>query len=77
MVNNDLAKERYYQQLTLKSTADIRKRESSSRFDPPTALLGLVRVLTNYIRLVEVLFGNKRPHLLCAIQIRDGLDYHE
>ncbi len=42
MVNNDLAEERYYQQLTLKSTADIRKRESSSRFDPPTSLLGLV-----------------------------------
>jgi hypothetical protein len=31
----------------------------------------------NYIRLVEVLFGNKRPHLLCVIQVRDGLDYHE
>jgi hypothetical protein len=41
-VNNDLAKERYYQQLTLKSTADVRKRESSSRFDPSTSLLGLV-----------------------------------
>jgi hypothetical protein len=76
-VNNDLAEERYYQQLTLKSTADVRKRESSSRFDPPTSLLGLVRVLTNYIRLAEVLFGDKCPHLLCVIQIRDGLDYHK
>ncbi len=42
MVNNDLAEERYYQQLTLKSTADVRKWESSSRFDPPTSLRGLV-----------------------------------
>jgi hypothetical protein len=76
-VNNDLTKERYYQELTLKSTADVRKQESSSWFDPPTSLLGLVRVLTNYIRLVEVLFGNKCPHLLCVIQVRDGLDYHK
>jgi hypothetical protein len=74
-VNNDLAKERYYQELTLKSTADVRKRESSSRFDPPTSLQGLVQVLMNYIRLVEVLFGNKCPHLLCVIQVRDRLDY--
>ncbi len=76
-VNNDLAKERCYQELTLKSTADIRKWELSSRFDPPTSLQGLVRVLTNYIRLVEVLFGNKCPHFLCVIQVRNGLDYHE
>jgi hypothetical protein len=41
-VNNDLAEERYYQEWTLKSTADVRKQESSSRFDPPTSLLGLV-----------------------------------
>jgi len=76
-VNNDLAEERYYQELTLKSTADVRKRESSSRFDPPTSLQGLVQVLMNYIRLVEVLFGNKCPHLLCVIQVRDKLDYHK
>ncbi len=76
-VNNNLAEERYYQESTLKSTADVRKRELSSRFDPPTSLQGLVGVLTNYIRLVEVLFGNKCPHLLCVIQVRDGLDYHE
>jgi hypothetical protein len=75
-VNNYLDEERYYQELTLKSTADIRKRESSSRFDPPTSLQGLVRVLTNYIRLVKVLSRNKCPHLLCVIQIRDRLDYH-
>jgi hypothetical protein len=77
MVNNDLAKERYYQESTLKSTADIRKWESSSRFDPPMSLQELVRVLTNYIRLVEVLFKNKCPHLLCVIQVQDGLDYHK
>jgi hypothetical protein len=29
-VNNDLAEEIYYQQLTLKSTADVKKQESSS-----------------------------------------------
>jgi hypothetical protein len=34
-------------------------------------------VLTNYIRLVKVLFGNKCPHLLCVIQVRNGLDYHK
>jgi hypothetical protein len=77
MANNDLAKERYYKESTLMSTADVRKRESSSRFDPPTSLLGLVRVLTNYIRLVQVLFDDKCPHLLCVIQVRDGLDYHK
>jgi hypothetical protein len=76
-VNNDLAKEWYYQESTLKSTADVRKQESSFRFNPPTSLQGLVRVLTNNIRLVEVLFGNKCPHLLCVIQVRDRLDYHE
>jgi hypothetical protein len=41
-VNNDLAKQRYYQELTLKSTTDVRKWESSSRFEPPTSLQGLV-----------------------------------
>ncbi len=52
-VNNDLAKERYHQESTLKSTADARKWKSSSRFDPPTSLQGLVPVLMNYnIRLV-------------------------
>jgi hypothetical protein len=76
-VNDDLAKERYYQESTLKSTADARKRESSSRFDPPTSLQGLVRVLTNYIRLVKVLFGDKCPHLLCVIQVQDKLDYNK
>ncbi len=76
-INNDLAKERYYQELTLKSTVDIRKRDLSYRFDPPTSLQGLVRVLMNYIRLVEVLFGDKCPHLLCVIQVQDGLDYQE
>ncbi len=76
-VNNNLAEERYYQESTLKSTADIRKRESSSWFDLPTSLQGLVRVLTNYIRLVKVLFGNKCPHLLCVIQVQDRLDYHK
>ncbi len=76
-VNNDLAKERHYQESTLKSTVDVRKQESSFPFDPPTSLQGLVRVLTNYIRLVEVLFGDKCPHLLCVIQVRDELDYQE
>jgi hypothetical protein len=31
----------------------------------------------NYIRLVEVLFGDKCPFLLCVIQVQDGLDYHK
>ncbi len=34
-------------------------------------------MLTNYIRLVKVLFGNKCPHLLCVIQVWDRLDYHK
>jgi hypothetical protein len=41
-VNNDLAEERYYQELTLKSTADVRKQESSSLFNQPMSLQGLV-----------------------------------
>ncbi len=36
-VNSNLAEERYYQESTLKTTADARKRESSSRFEPPTS----------------------------------------
>jgi hypothetical protein len=76
-VNSNLAEERYYQESTLKTTAGARKRESSSWFEPPTSLQGLVRVLTNYIRLVEVLFRNRCAHLLCVVQIRDGLDYQE
>jgi hypothetical protein len=31
----------------------------------------------NYIRLVEVLFGDKCPHLLCVIQVWGRLDYHK
>ena len=46
-------------------------------FDAPTTLQGLVRVLTNYSRLLEVIIGCNRPHLIFVLQLRDGLDLHE
>ena len=40
-------------------------------------LLGVVRVLNNYLRLLEVLFGDRCPHLLMVLEIWDGLEDQE
>jgi hypothetical protein len=34
-------------------------------------------VLTNYVRLLEVLFGDHCPHMLWVQRLHDGLDLHE
>jgi hypothetical protein len=49
----------------------------SGSFEAPTTLQGLTRVLNNYSRLLEVLFGSDCPHLDYVVQLRDGLIQHE
>ncbi len=39
--------------------------------------MGLVRVLNNYTRLLEVLFGDECDHLVHVRAIRDGLEDNE
>ncbi len=36
-----------------------------------------MQVLNNYLRLLEVLFGDRCPHLLMVLEIRDGLEDQE
>ena len=36
-----------------------------------------MRVLTNYIRLLEVLFGDWCPHMQWVLRLQDALDTHE
>ncbi len=76
-VNQDLADERCFLEATLKSPADIKKHAMGTPFNVPTTLQGLVRVLTNYSRLMEVIVGCNCPHLICVLQLRDGLDLHK
>ncbi len=76
-VNQDLADERCFLEATLKSPADIKKHAMSTSFNAPTTLQGLVRVLTNYSRLLKVIVGCDCPHLIFVLQLRDGLDLHE
>jgi hypothetical protein len=40
-------------------------------------LYGLTRIFTNYIRLLEVLFGDQCHHLHLVLRLRDGLDLHK
>jgi hypothetical protein len=60
--NGDLAEERYSHEATLKSLADIKQHATGAKFEPPQSLQGLRQVLTNYIHLLEVLFGDWCPH---------------
>ena len=76
-VNEDLAEDKYFKAATLKSVADIRKHVTSAKVELPTSLQGVVRVLNNYCRLLNVLFGPDCPHLTHVISIRDGLESHE
>ena len=75
--NTDLAEERYFNEATLKSPADIRRHVTGSKFEPLQSLQGLVRVLTNYIWLLEVLFGDWCPHMQWVLRLRDALDTHK
>jgi hypothetical protein len=52
--NNDLADDHYFSKATLKSPADIKQHATGAKFEPPQSLQGLVRVLTNYVRLLEI-----------------------
>ena len=56
---------------------DIRQQVTGSKFEPPQSLQGLVQVLTNYIWLLEVLFGDWCPHMQWVLRLRDALDTHE
>jgi hypothetical protein len=56
-MNEDMAKEGYFDQAMLKSPADICKHATSTKVELPRTHLGMVRVLNNYTRLLEVLFG--------------------
>jgi hypothetical protein len=76
-INEDLAEDEYFEAATLKSVADIRKHVTSAKVELPTSLQGVVRVLNNYCRLLDVLFGPDCPHLTHVISIRDGLETHE
>jgi hypothetical protein len=64
VVNVDIMEEQYFEESTFKLPADIRKHATGAKFKPPKALQGLVRVLTNNVRLLEVLFGDHCPHML-------------
>jgi hypothetical protein len=73
-MNEDTAKEGYFNQATLKSPADIRKHATSAKVELPRTHLGMVRVLNNYTRLLEVLFGDDCDHLVHVRAIRNGLE---
>jgi hypothetical protein len=63
-MNEDTDEEGYFDQATLKSPADICKHATSAKVELPTTHLGLVCVLNNYTRLLEVLFGDDCDHLV-------------
>jgi hypothetical protein len=76
-MNEDTAKEGYFDQATLKSPADIRKHATSAKVELPRTHLGVVRVLNNYTRLLEVLFRDNCDHLVHVRAIRAGLEDNE
>jgi hypothetical protein len=76
-INEDLAKEEYFKAATLNLVSDIQKHITSAKVELPTSLQGVVRVLNNYCRLLDVLFDPNCPHLANVILIRDALKAHE
>jgi hypothetical protein len=76
-INEDLGEDKYFEAATLKSVADIRKHLTSTKVELPTSLQGVVRVLNNYCRLLDVLVGPECPHLTNVMAIRDALKTHE
>jgi hypothetical protein len=76
-INKDLAEDEYFEAATLKLVADIRKHVTTAKVELPTSLQGVVRVLNNYCRLLDVLLGPKCPHLTNVMAIRDALETHE
>jgi len=49
--------------------ADIWKHVTSAKVELPASLRGVVRVLNNYCRLLDVLFGPDCPHLMHIISL--------
>ncbi len=76
-INEDLAKDEYFAASMLKLVADIRKHITSAKVELPTSLQGVVRVLNNCCRLLDVLFGPDCPHLMNVMAIRDALETHK
>jgi len=76
-MNEDTAKQGYFADSTLKSPTDLRKHATSAKVELPGDHLGLVRVLNNYTRMLEVLFGDECDHLVHVRAIRDGLEDNE
>jgi hypothetical protein len=72
-----LAEDEYFEASTLKSVADVKRHVTSAKVELPTSLLGLVRVLNNYCRLLDELFGPECHHLEHVLAIRDALETHE
>jgi hypothetical protein len=76
-MNDDAAKELYFEASTVESVADIWKHVAGAKVEPPTTFMGLIRVLNNYSRLLEVLFGAECDHLAQVLTIQGGLEDHE
>jgi hypothetical protein len=76
-INEDLAKDEYFEAAMLKSVADILKHATSAKVELLTSLQGVVWVLNNYCWLLDVLFGPNCPHLEHIMSIRDALEDHE
>jgi hypothetical protein len=76
-MNEDAAKELYFVASTVKLLVDIRKHVAGTKVELPTTFVGLIRVLNNYSRLVEILFGAECDHLAQVLAIRGGLEDHE
>jgi hypothetical protein len=72
VINKDLAEDEYFEAAMLKSVADIKKHATSAKVELSTSLQGVVRVLNNYCRLLDVLFGPNCPHLEHIMSIRDA-----
>jgi hypothetical protein len=77
VINEDLAKDEYFEAATLKSVADIQKHATSAKVELLTSLQGVVWVLNNYCWLLDVLFGPNCPHLEHFMSTRDALEDHE
>jgi hypothetical protein len=76
-MNEDATKESYFEAFTVKLVVDIWKHVTGMKVKLPTTFVGLIRVLNNYSRLVEVLFWAECDHLAQVLVIRGGLEDHE
>jgi hypothetical protein len=76
-MNEDMAEDQYFAESTVKSVDDIRKHVTGAKVELPTLLLGVVRMLNNYLCVLEVLFGDQCPHLWMVMEIWDGLEEKE